>query len=643
MYIINVINATSSSLYSAEELKKYLRMMMPRAGEIPVRCCEGEGGFRLGLLDDLGLDISDISDRSLDDVIYIDTDKNGGIIAGSNPGALLIAVYRYLKFNGCRWLFPGVDGEWIPNVNELKPIKYRKAADHRYRGQCNEGAEFQQCMLETIAFTPKIGMNTYMIENDIPFSYHDRYYNHTNNIHREDEFISPEAILKWKRECECEIQKRGLHFHDMGHGWTVAPFGLDPNKNEIPETAPKDIRKRFALVGGKRDFFDPIFNTNFCMSDKENRQLVANHVADYAETQNNVDFLHIWLSDGQKNHCECENCIKKTPSDWYVVLLNDIDAELTRRKLSTHLVFIAYTDTFWAPKYEKLNNIERFTMLYAPIFRKYTETYAEAHDASAVTEFELNKCEYPTGMGACLAYLDEWKKVWHGDCLCYEYHFWRHQYHDPSGLYLARLIYDDISALRSSGLDGMIEDGSQRSFFPNGFAYYVYGEMLYDTDHTFEELLEDYFSHAYGENWREVYAYLEKIRERLDFAYMSGYCSEDERRGHFYAPKLADGMREVAKIVEDFAPIIKANLKRTHRSEHVSWAMLEYFGRYVTGLSAALAYKADGRDDEATKAFNALRDDFGAAEIYIERYYDHYLAMRSLDNAVFSFKTRFIQ
>lgn len=36
-------------------------------------------------------------------------------------------------------------------------------------------------------------------------------------------------------------------------------------------------------------------------------------------------------------------------SDWYVILLNEIDEALTARKLPTRIVFIKYYDTNWAP------------------------------------------------------------------------------------------------------------------------------------------------------------------------------------------------------------------------------------------------------------------------------------------------------
>ena len=75
-----------------------------------------------------------------------------------------------------------MDGEWIPVIEGLEPVTYRKKASYRYRGQCNEGAESQQAMIETIEFTPKIGMNMYMIEFDIPYVYYGYYYDHQYNL-----------------------------------------------------------------------------------------------------------------------------------------------------------------------------------------------------------------------------------------------------------------------------------------------------------------------------------------------------------------------------------------------------------------------------------------------------------------------------
>ena len=111
---INIIHPNHVLVFAAEELKKYLRMMMPQSEDVEILFDSKEDqGFRLGLLEDLGLPC-EAEDPVLDDVIHIDTTERGGILAGSNPRSVLFAVYRFLRLNGCRWLYPGVDGEHIP-------------------------------------------------------------------------------------------------------------------------------------------------------------------------------------------------------------------------------------------------------------------------------------------------------------------------------------------------------------------------------------------------------------------------------------------------------------------------------------------------------------------------------------------------
>lgn len=369
MYRIFAVNSHATVDFAAQELKKYLRMMLPRAGEIPVSYApRKQEGFRLGLVADFGLSC-DVKDPGLDDVIYIKTDENGGILAGSNPRSVLIAVYQYLKKNGCDWLFPGPDGEKIPLVEALAPVDYIHKASCRYRGQCNEGGETQPLMLDAIDFAPKAGMNIFMLEFDIPRYYYDRAYQHKYGCVPPEAPLSNETVLRWKREREAEIARRSLQFHDMGHGWTAEPFGFDCSGgwDEKGGKVTEENRRHLAQIGGVRDLFGGVaVNTNFCISNPESRKIVAEHVAEYARVQNNVDFLHIWLADNDNNHCECENCVKMDTFDWYMMLMNDIDDALTALDLDTHIVFISYVDTRWAPRHVMIRNTKRFTMLMAP-------------------------------------------------------------------------------------------------------------------------------------------------------------------------------------------------------------------------------------------------------------------------------------
>ena len=60
MYFIKKITSNHVVDFAAEELKKYLRMMMPRCGEIKIDYDPAAtDGFRLGLMQDFGLDVSE--------------------------------------------------------------------------------------------------------------------------------------------------------------------------------------------------------------------------------------------------------------------------------------------------------------------------------------------------------------------------------------------------------------------------------------------------------------------------------------------------------------------------------------------------------------------------------------------------------
>ena len=628
MLKINKISSYSPVDYAAEELKKYLRMMMPECGDVVIKYApDAKDGFRLGLMQDFGLDVSDAEDTELDDILYIDTTENGGIIAGSNPRSVLLAVYEYLRQNDCRWLMPGVDGEYIP-MKDIVPVKYRFKPSCRYRGQCNEGAEYQGNMLEMIDFAPKIGMNVFMMEFFIPSYYRTYYLHKKNEENRPPEPVSDTQILQWKRQCESELSRRGLQFHDIGHGFTAEPFGMVRIGEEIDYDAclPEEYRPFIAMLNGERKVFKNVpYNTQFCMSNPTARSMVADYIVEYAANHSNSDYLHVWLADSKGNHCECDECEKKTPSDWYMLLLNEIDEKLTARKLATRVVFIAYCDTIFAPLEEKIANPDRFTMLFAPIHRSYATTLP-AGEVQKALKYKKNDNVYPNNLAWSFEYYNEWKKVWPGSSVVYEYHFWRHQAYDLSGLEMARRVHEDVKEYKSRGLDGIIQDGSQRSFFPNGFAFYTYARTLYDTSLTYDEILEDYFSHAYGEDWREFRDYLAKINEALPFAYFS----RDEAK---YRPNVHKDEEQAKKIanlkdvvLKEGRELIKSHYNSDIRSRTFAVRLLEFHAEFCELVADWMYAKATGADvDTSFEILEKARITFGRHEAEIENYYDHHI------------------
>ena len=638
MLYINKISSAEPIDFAALELKKYLRMMMPEGGDVKILFDPGaRDGFRLGLMSDFGLDTSDAEDPSLDDLMYIDCNAIGGIIAGSNPRAVLLAVYEYLRQNGCRWLYPGTDGEFIPE-KDVAPVKLRFKPSMRCRGFAAEGSVYQDSVLNMLDFLPKVGMNTFMIEFRLPRSYYAIYYMHLRNLnYRPSEPISETQVMQWKRQTETEMAKRGLLFHDVGHGWTIDPFGIDSKhswRKVDPSIVPKESIQYLAKINGKRGLFeDTPINTNFCMSNATARKMFCDYVVKYAEEHPNVNYLQVWLADSVNNHCECEECVKKLPSDYYVILMNELDEALEKKDLPTKIAFIAYLDTVFPPLVEKIKNSKRFSLMFAYISRNYADTSVQVAGNGELKPYVRNKIPRLGALNEALCYYDKWQESYGGDGIVFEYHFWRHLYYDISGLQMARRIYEDFALYREHGFSGCIENGTLRPFFPNGIAFYTFAKRLYDDSLSFEEIMRDYYIHIYGSDYEKFISYFENLNALFPYRLME---TNAETGGMKKELKFDKGYPETLESLESVLEIGRALVKEHYNSDvrvqTVSVRLLEKHLEYVKLYAESIKRKAIGDDTGAEEAIQVACEAMGKQEIYIQPYYDHTLNFSGLSH-----------
>ena len=398
-----------------------------------------------------------------------------------------------------------------------------------------------------------------------------------------------------------------------------------------------------ALVNGKRELFGGIaLNTNFCMSNETARRIVTKTVCDYAQLNHNVDYLHVWLADWQKNHCECDNCRTKTPSDWYVVLLNDIDAELTRRGLSTRIAAVLYSETAYEPTCEHLKNPQRFLLLMGAITRSYTYSPEENPKVEHLTPFVLNRSGRLDSMEEHLVRAKLWQTFAPAPLIAYEYHFWKHQYYAPGTLCFAKRLYEDVRSYRANGFRGIIQDGSQRSFFPNGLNYYVYSTALFDSSVDFDGLVQDYCRHAYGQAAEIALDYLKAIDTHLPQTYLEAQHSIHRDTGKYYRPEMEECLLATEQICQEFANKLAAFKNMPYRVQTVAVRLLIDHTAYCQGIAKALALKCVGKDEEAKEVFTVFAREFGMHEQAIERYYDHTIAVQAL-NEIFNAKGRLQQ
>jgi hypothetical protein len=313
------------------------------------------------------------------------------------------------------------------------------------------------------------------------------------------------------------------------------------------------------------------------------------------------------------------------------MLLNDIDEELTKRNLDTHIVFIAYLDTMWGPLMETIKNEKRFTMVYAPITRSYSETYEVDADDN-VNEFKLNHLTVGKGMPINLGYLNFWKKTWKGDCFTFEYHFWRVPYLDLGSMHNAKIIYGDIKGLKKCGLAGVLEDGSQRSYFPTGFPFYVHGEALFDESKTYEDLKKEYFEAAFGEHWETAVEYLDAVTEASNFQYAKGEMKPLEGyESPYYQPQVAKQFEDTIKIAEKYEKFFEeTRWQHFERAQYVSWDLLWWHTTYVKGASKMLAACCVGDSDKAKEYLDELSETMKPLVQIHPTAYDHFLNINIL-------------
>ena len=626
MLYVNKISSDSTVDFAAEELKKYLRMMMPEGGDVKIAYDPtASEGFRLGTFSDLGIDAPDGTSPELDDTVYIKTDTRGGVIAGANPRATLIAVYEFLRKNGCVWLVPGVDGEIIP-IKNIEPVSYIHTPTMRVRGNCIEGGVSQRALEAFIDFMPKLGLNCFMMQFRNPKEFYQRYYKHLRNEqNRPPEEITDEYSIQITRRLECEMDRRGIMLHSVGPGWNNDPFGIDSTLcwSEVDDSViPEEYRDCIALYNGKRGLYGgrPA-NTQVCLSNPKVQELTAKCIADYAEAHSNTSYIHVWLADASNNHCECAECAKMSPSDWYIRMMNKTDEELSRRGCDVKIVIIVYVDTSWAPDVERLANPDRFVLMLAPITRDYTKTLSGDVSDVEIPPFVRNKLTMPESLDEYLAHLRRWKENFKNPSFAFEYHFWRHQHYDLSGIRIAERIYEDTKAYLAEGINGIMQCGSQRGFFPNGFAFYTHARTQYDISTSFEELVSEYYSAAYGESWEKVRDILTEMHDAVPYVYLAQPHAA-KRKNAYYDPDMKPRIDSLVPLAEKLHAYALEHYNSDLRARTVLIRLLEHYADFIKLYSAAFSLKSVGMDDEAMEKYEEARDLLGKREAEYEIYND---------------------
>ena len=632
--MIACLNNDAPVKLAAEELKSYILKMDPQA-DVALLTGQTYDPSRpdtlwLGLNEAFDALLPQVKERELDDGIYIDVTAGCGVVSGTNARSVLLAAYRLLSENGCAFLHPGEGGEIIPHKPVAKLCaKVCEAASSRHRGVCIEGAVSYEHVLNMIRLIPKLGMNAYFVQFFVPTTFFDRWYGHQENPLYAPHTLTREEVSGMRGSLVEEVRKRGLMYHDVGHGWTCEPFGVPGEGWEVAESTPESIRPLLAEVNGKREFWGgKALNTNLCYGNPEARNGITDAITEYCAAHPEVDYLHFWLADGKNNHCECPLCRDTAPADFYVSMLNDLDAKLTARGISTRIVFLIYVDLLWEPKVERIQNPDRFVLMFAPITRTYSSPFLpDKAFEGELAPYKRNQNVMPKSVAENVERLKRWQAGFSGDSFDFDYHFMWDHFKDLGYYQMADLLMQDMKNLSSIGLNGMISCQNQRVFFPTGLGMHAMAAGLWNRNADFEPLANWYFANAYGEGGAEVQAYLGQVSELIDPVYMR---NEKQK----VSPAQAEGYRKLAEVVDAFEPTIHAGIDAAQPGVKANWKSLLLHAGLIRRLAKTLELRASGEEEASLAAWEETAQYAREIEKDVHELFDVCLFVRTIGKKV---------
>lgn len=650
---ISVLQNSSPARFAAEELAKYSFLMIGgNYPQIEYNSHKNDNAINLGLLSDFSLDESDLDDAFVEDIIDIDIKNGAGYIAGSNPRSILMGVYNFLKSAGCMWVRPGVEGEFIPKKDiSNHSYKYRKKADYPFRGECTEGAISYESLRDMIYWMPKVGMNMLMNEGRVPFLYMHKWYAHINNSFlREPGFVADyKAMEQYIDRAEIDLEKTGLQYHNMGHGWMFEEIGVENGHNHnYNVNINEEDNKYLALTTCYGEGYnapvpkrciagDSLFYTNFCYSNPEARKKLVDFWVKYAKEKPYIDYFHVWLGDAAATGCICEECGKEEFSDWYVMLLNEIDEALTKEGIEARFVFIMYVYTHRPPKKTRINNPDRFLLLYA-MGINYGKGYKVEEFSGEIPPYNPSLATLPDqALGA--KWREDWKKISGAKLsVTYEYRFYTDHFSDPGYMKIASETFRDMPLLKTVGFDGCMSDQTIRNFMPTGLPMCIMGEKLFDTKLDFESYVNDYFNAAFGIDGDKCRDYLETLTKLFNPELIRrdipknvhldevGFMGDEKANKSFYKnDEAAAEFAKIPSIIEAFLPTIEKNRRLSDVCHVKSWDYLKYHAHICTELSKCLLCCAKGDIDSGKKIYNELYDWISIHELEFAPVFDQFL------------------
>ncbi len=629
--------------FAALELERYLNRMSnsgPVFSAVRTETESGkeevEKGIHLRIMEKQHPLNEIVEDAESDDAYTVDIKKTRGTIIGTNPRSVLYGVYRFLEDHGCRWFRPGTEGEVIPslNVGNLDTTLTEKAY-YRYRGNNNCGSYAVENIVETIDWLPKVGLNMFFNEFFLPSHLYNRWYSHEYPSRLPPQPRSEREIEAYHEKTVREIKKRGLQYHTCGHDWTGKALGLSDAECGIDDPQYFNFldegKKQFlAQIKGKRKINakGPRY-TDLCYGNPRVRKVLIDSVVRYAIDHPEADYIHFWLSDLVNVSCECPLCRDTRPSDFYVMMLNGIDKELTRLESDARVCFLVYQDLYWAPLKESIKNPDRFVLMFAPSRRNYSEPYALDDENYSIPPFALNRNKRLEDNREYAAALRDWRSVFSGESFIFDYHMTYAHYLDQGYFQFTSVLAEDIRRLAALGFEGYVSCQVLRSYFPTGYPMYLHARLLWNPLSELDSVSDYYFYNAFGSEGRCCLEYMKALSEvfynQKTYNCYTGVSGKIDLQ-------TAQSFSAVDRLVEDFRPVAERSIVETSGSIRRSWEYVLIHMDLVLHMAKALRARFSGEKELCFRYWKLAVDYITAREEELQPVLDLFWFFRSLED-----------
>lgn len=141
-------------------------------------------------------------------------------------------------------------------------------------------------------------------------------------------------------------------------------------------------------------------------------------------------------------------------------------------------------------------------------------------------------------------------------------------------------------------------------------------------DCDYEDELADYFNHLYGDDWKIVRIYLDRITDAFNYQYMAGEMSSAPEKSLYLNPGHVQSLQKVKRIATEMREIAQAHMLMPTRPQTVAWRILLRHTEFCEGIAEIMMEKCIGHNQEAHKLFEQFKIDFGKYDLELERYFD---------------------